>query len=85
MRDEDGYLLPLGLFNIAVGVLIAIQGASRHRSWGGAVNLLCGLLMAWSWWAGGGRDRCKRALGAKSAAVRAALARRVRELAPVTR
>jgi hypothetical protein len=50
--------------------------------WGGAPELVIGLLALWQWWRrGGGRDRVAREVGVKSRALVGALVRRVRESA----
>ena len=76
-----GSALTMGLGNILIGAGAAI-GAGPHRSWAGAFNLVLGLLLLWLWWTrGGGRGKARRWLGAKSEAIRAVLARRMREAA----
>jgi hypothetical protein len=76
---DDGPVV--GLVNVAIGLYLAIHGAPRHQAWAGAVNLFLGLALSWFWWNGGGRGRVKRWLGSKSAALLAALTRRMRESA----
>jgi hypothetical protein len=76
----DAWNLVLGLINVYEGLRAAIEGAPHGRAWAGAFNLLVGLLLLWMWWQGGGKGLYRRArawLGAKSAALRATLARRL--------
>jgi hypothetical protein len=75
-RDPAGDLL-VGLGNILIGTWL-VTGAGAP--WIGAANLTAGALMLWSWWRKD-RNRVRRFLGAKSAALRAALVRTVRDRA----
>ncbi len=76
-RDPSADLL-LGLGNILLG----IANLAADAPWVGAVDLAAGEWLLWHWWRKrGDRERIKRALGAKSAALRAALVRTVRDRA----
>ena len=72
----------LGAANVGWGIHLIAEYAPRHESWAALPSLLLGLLNLWLWWHGGGggwRRRARRWLGAKSAALRAALVRRLAE------
>lgn len=79
-RPPDLMTLVIALGNLYFGAQAAISGAPHGRAWAGAMNLLLGLLLLWHWWHDNGnglRQRARRWLGAKSAALRAALTRRL--------
>lgn len=79
-RDSPVHDLVAGLMNVILGLGATSEGARHGYPWAGAINLLIGLLLLWAWWTrGGGRDRARRWLGAKSAAIRARLARGMRD------
>lgn len=89
MRLDD-FLLLVGAGNTLIGAGIVIDAAPLGQPQDGTVNLTVGLVLL-CWWMRrrGDRGRVRRWLGAKSAAIRAALVRQMREaaqpaLAPAT-
>lgn len=77
-RPPDMVTLVLALGNLYLGIQAAADGAPHGRAWAGAINILLALLLLWMWWHDNGpgiRRRARKWLGAKSAALRAALSR----------
>lgn len=82
LRQLDDFCLLMGAGNVMIGAGITIDGAPLGVAWAGTVNLTVGLLLLW-WWLRQRRrrGRARRWLGAKSAAARAVLVQRMREVA----
>lgn len=76
MQVREPCPLLLALANIALGLFL-ILGCQDAA---GLVNLVVGALLLWAWWHDNGdgtRKKARKQLGARSAALREALARRM--------
>jgi membrane protein implicated in regulation of membrane protease activity len=69
-------LAVIGAANLVIGIGIQLSGPA----WGGTINTTLGLLLLYAWWnRRNRRHRGTSALGAKSRALREALAKRLQE------